>query len=210
MNRSELIELIAAQLPSGLADQVATLLLPVLFFTTAPDAPEHHTFLGGTPVMSAAITWPTAGPLLNPAPTQNAEFYGQEVTTHISKALPLSFIGQIDLANAPGSALPDTGRLLFFYDTIAGPYESGTRFARVIWDKEPNPAPQPTPKALQGAETAYIAEAKEALARFEMPEIDAETIAVFKAAGMSDEEIEAIINTPAPDLINFDVTESYV
>lgn len=59
---------------------------------------------------------------------------------HLAEPLPLSFVAQIDLGEAYrlgdiAAQLPDSGRLLFFYDLAIGPWDDGPRSGRVIWDQ---------------------------------------------------------------------------
>lgn len=210
MNRTELLTAIQDAIASGFADAVAALMLPVLVLLNSPDSTDHLSFIGGAPVMAVEIEWPAASVVRNAAPDQHAESYGDEVQTHIEQNLPLGFIAQFDLAGTPISDLPSEGRLLFFYDAITGPYESGTRFAKVIWDTSDAPQLRAIPDALRTAETAYIAATKEALANFEMPVITEETRDILRSSGMTDAEIDEIANAPAPDLDNEPITAPFI
>ena len=115
---------------------------------------------GGVPDLPAGAAWPVP-----PAPANPDEIAGRgnsaagaEMREHLRRNLPYTFIGQIDLEEAHrlgpvAQALPPQGRLLFFYDLSVGPWESGSRVARVIWDNAPRKALAPVamPAALAQA-----------------------------------------------------------
>lgn len=203
MSPTALLDMIKDSLAPHLAEAVTALLFPVLVFADTPSNTDSLTHFGGTPHMSQALDWPKAGPATLP---DGAETLHSDIAGPIAKNLPLSFVAQIDLAtlpaDAPASGLPRQGRLLFFYDPVSGPFENGPRFARVLWDSSPadQASPRDTPASLMAAEQDYIAETKEALANFQMPEFDEDLRKAMRAAGMSEAEIEQIANAPAPDL----------
>lgn len=102
------------------------------------------TRLGGTPDAPAGFVWPRPPAPENPEEIakRGNEDAAREMREHLALGLPYAFIAQIDLKEASriagaASGLPSEGRLLFFYDHAIGPWETGTRPARVIWDPSP-------------------------------------------------------------------------
>lgn len=118
------------------------------------------TRLGGTPDVPAGFAWPRP-----PAPADPEEIArrgnedaARSMREHMARGLPYAFVAQIDLAEAAAlgpvaSPLPSEGRLLFFYDNAVGPWETGARPARVIWDTAPakDLAPLAMPEDLAAA-----------------------------------------------------------
>ncbi|MCF1505944.1 DUF1963 domain-containing protein [Afifella sp. H1R] len=127
-------------------EQVVEALVPAIIFK--PAAPETRrlgdTHIGGVPDVSDEFVWPRPPIPSDPqaiAGRANAEM-GRELRAHMERGLPYAFIAQVDLQEAStlGEAaeiLPSEGRLLFFYDHMTGPWDTGTRAARVIWDTSP-------------------------------------------------------------------------
>lgn len=216
MTLDGLLAAITKAMPESLTTElIGAVIAPVFLFATAPEGSDTLTHIGGAPVMSADIAWPEASQSPYADINQRAERFTQQIGTHLNDELPLSFVAQVDLATLPrGATLPEgipaQGRLMFFYDMIAGPFENGPRFAAVIWDTRDTPVERQIPPALKAAEERYIAETKEALANFEFPEIDAETRKLLLEAGMSEAEIDEMANMPAPDLSNEPVTAPYI
>lgn len=112
------------------------------------------TRLGGTPDIPPGFGWPAPKIPENAAEiaTRGAPEANEELAEHFQAALPYAFFAQVDLAEAKASGaedLPGDGRLLFFYDLIAGPYATEGWTARVIWDQSPldqlKPAALPRP-----------------------------------------------------------------
>ncbi|WP_072392266.1 DUF1963 domain-containing protein [Hyphomicrobium sp. CS1GBMeth3] len=102
------------------------------------------TRLGGTPDAPAGFVWPRPPAPADPEEIakRGNEYAAREMRDHMALGLPYAFVAQIDLAEAAGlgdgaSGIPTEGRLLFFYDYAVGPWETGTRPARVIWDRTP-------------------------------------------------------------------------
>lgn len=102
------------------------------------------TRLGGTPDGPQGFAWPRPPAPADPEESarRGNEDAARAMRAHMALGLPYAFIGQIDLAEAAAagpvaSVLPSEGRLLFFYDNAVGPWETGTRTARVIWDTTP-------------------------------------------------------------------------
>jgi hypothetical protein len=100
--------------------------------------------LGGTPDTPAGFVWPRPPQPVDPdeIARRGNEDAGREMRAHMALDLPYAFIAQVDLTEAAAlgpvaSALPAEGRLLFFYDLAIGPWDTGTRVARVIWERSP-------------------------------------------------------------------------
>lgn len=128
----------------GHVDELVKALIPAIVLHPVADrrAAFGGTRLGGTPDVPVGFAWPRP-----PAPTDTEaiarrgnEEAARTMRKHMARGLPYAFIGQIDLSEAAAtgpiaSILPHEGRLLFFYDYAVGPWEPGSRVARVIWDK---------------------------------------------------------------------------
>lgn len=100
--------------------------------------------LGGTPDTPEGFVWPRPAPPVNPEEIakRGNEDAAKDMRAHIALDLPYAFVAQVDLAEAAklgtvSSALPSDGRLLFFYDFLIGPWDTGTRVVRVIWERSP-------------------------------------------------------------------------
>ncbi|MBU4611751.1 DUF1963 domain-containing protein [Achromobacter sp. GG226] len=128
--------------------QVAQALVPAIGLE--PTTHARASRLGGVPELPEGSPWPR--PDL-PADIEAIAKRGnpdaaKEMRAHLEKRLPFAFIGQIDLAEAHAlgevaEPLPSQGRLLFFYDLSVGPWESGSRVARVMWVDAPAAALRP-------------------------------------------------------------------
>ncbi|WP_144633929.1 DUF1963 domain-containing protein [Bordetella genomosp. 13] len=108
------------------------------------------TRLGGTPDLPAGAEWPRPLPPADPEALarRGNDAAAAEMRAHLKARLPYAFMGQIDLAEAHAlgevaKPLPAQGRLLFFYDLAVGPWETGMRPARVLWDQTPREALKP-------------------------------------------------------------------
>jgi len=181
---------IAGVTSADVTDALVALLIPVLVLDPAPSGSANTgplSQLGGTPVMSAEIDWPI--PAIPDDIDAIAEIggstHGPHIRQKLEQNLPYSFIGQLDLASAtvalPGDgSLPDTGRLLFFYDIDTGPWDTGTRAGKVIWDRSPaaDTIHHPTPIALKKAEEDFIEEVRTTV--FDMPNMDEDTVALIR------------------------------
>ena len=143
-------------------DLVLAALVPALALQPiAEPAGQALTRIGGTPVMAADIPWPDPATPSDPATFQK---FGDTFADHARANYPLSFIGQIDLAelaelDGRPDDLPTQGRLLFFHDLMLGPFEAGDRLTKVIWDQSPpaDTITHPLPAALEQASTTYAA-----------------------------------------------------
>lgn len=118
------------------------------------------TRIGGMPDLPAGLDWPTPRypSHLKQIVTRGSPEANEELEQHVALHLPYAFLAQVNLpeAKALGEAaadLPEEGRLIFFYDLIAGPYDTGAWAARVIWDRSPietltaRPLPEPLTQA---------------------------------------------------------------
>lgn len=99
------------------------------------------TRFGGAPDLPKGTAWPMRA-IPPDAEKQASEFrqHFEWIAKHIVRELPFEFLAQIDLAEAakhPDAArgLPDTGRLLFFWDGVVGTMVSGPAVCRVVWDE---------------------------------------------------------------------------
>lgn len=141
---------LAQQLTRPQVAMVVEALVPTLVFRPQPKGKVGlgGTRIGGTPDLPRGLAWPRRA---KPADIEaiakrgNAEA-GEEMRRHFRKELPYAFFAQVDLGEAKekmkgqgalADALPGHGRLLFFYDLSAGPWDNGTESARVIWDESP-------------------------------------------------------------------------
>lgn len=135
---------------------------PSIIFEPVPGAKPRlgGSRIGGTPDLPAGLAWPVPEFPANVAElaTRGSPEANEELKEHIALKLPYAFFAQVDLAEAKalGAAaveLPGEGRLLFFYDLMAGPYENGVWTGKVIWDQSPvealttQPLPEPLKKA---------------------------------------------------------------
>lgn len=156
---------------------VVEALVPAVVFEPIPGAhiAVGGTKFGGVPDLPPGTAWPRPPAPDDPeAIAQRAnEATAKEIREHLARGLPYPFIAQIDLAEAAklgpiASALPPDGRLLFFYDMAVGPWETGTRPARVIWDRSPRDALEPLemPKDLAEAAEQHRKQMEEIVARF--------------------------------------------
>ncbi|KQQ12101.1 hypothetical protein ASF53_15710 [Methylobacterium sp. Leaf123] len=168
-------------------EMVVGALVPTLVFRprTAEKGSLGGTRIGGTPDLPPGLTWPRRA---KPADIEaiakrgNAEA-GEEMRRHFRKELPYAFFAQVDLGEARGqakglasgeggaAALPGHGRLLFFYDLSAGPWDNGTESARVFWDDSPREGltPQTMPADLAAAADAHRAEITKSNRQFDLP-----------------------------------------
>lgn len=158
-------------------ETVVGALVPTLTFRPAKAGLTGGTRIGGTPDLPPGLAWPHRPLPKNVeeiAKRGNAEA-GAEMRAHFRLEAPFAFLAQIDLSEAAtlgpaGRDLPDHGRLLIFYDLMAGPWDTGTEAVRVIWDEAPREAlaAQEKPPALVAAEAAYRTQLAEAYARMRL------------------------------------------
>lgn len=117
-------------------------LQPVIFFQPHADDRTGGSRVGGVPDLPRGMDWPSR-PVpdnLDEIAARGGPHHSAELQQHLASGLSYTFVGQIDLAEAAAlgdaaSALPAEGRLLFFYDMIAGPFDTGTESTRVVWDR---------------------------------------------------------------------------
>lgn len=116
--------------------------------------------IGGTPDLPGAMAWPVPDYPANIAEitSRGSAEANEELKQHVALGLPYAFFAQVNLPEAKAlgqvaSHLPDDGRLLFFYDLVAGAYDTGVWTVRVIWDRTPvnKLEPRALPPALQNA-----------------------------------------------------------
>ncbi len=153
---------------SGMADTIATALMPAIVLTPLAEAGAAvpgATRIGGTPDLPNGFSWP-----MRPAPANVDEIVGRGGPTHaphlrkhLERELPFEFVAQVDLAEAarlgPAAAsVPGEGRLLFFYDGAVAPWHNGPESCRVIWDCTPIAGlePKPRPEALTALGEEYV------------------------------------------------------
>ena len=135
-------EFLGEYLEGPVVERILGTLVPTITFAPLDEDRVGGIRIGGVPDMAPGAEWPRP-----PAPDearrkQLVEFGGDELRAHLDGNLPYAFIGQFDLAEIAALGeiavpLPDEGRLLFFYDWMAGPYETGGRVGKVIWDRTP-------------------------------------------------------------------------
>ncbi|KIP98081.1 hypothetical protein RU07_22865 [Agrobacterium tumefaciens] len=143
---------------------VAGALGSVMVFSAKSDDNLGGSRIGGTPDLPKVIEWPR-----RPVPDNIDEIakragepFDANLRQHLAAGLPYAFIAQINLMEAASlgdvaKPLPDAGRLLFFYDLIAGPFDTGVQSAKVIWDRSPAEAlaHAAMPDSLVTAASAY-------------------------------------------------------
>ena len=160
--------------PQALLEVIGALLIQVAVLTPSADQSEKSlTFVGGTPVMAADIRWPVRA--------LDAD----------GKDLPYSFIAQIDLSELKEADLPDTGRLLFFFDLS---WDEDEPTGKVIWDQSPTGelVEFPRKEALVQAEADWNAEM-----RAYVPEVivfDKDVREQMIEGGLTESEIDELEN----------------
>lgn len=126
------------------AELIVEALVPAMTFHPSKEIVIGGTRLGGTPDAPEGFVWPR--PAWPEDPEEIAgrgnEDAAREMREHMAHGLPHAFIAQVDLSEAAGlgpvaSSLPPDGRLLFFYDLSIGPWDTGSRAAKVIWERSP-------------------------------------------------------------------------
>jgi len=139
-------------------------LRPAITFAKQDTNTKGGTRIGGTPDLSSVTPWPK-----RPVPENIEELskrsgapYDKELRDHLAAGMSYAFFAQVDLKEAAdlgtaAASLPNEGRLLFFYDMIAGPFDTGMQSGRVIWDRSPSAelSPSPLPDDLAKAAAAY-------------------------------------------------------
>ncbi|MFD1703844.1 DUF1963 domain-containing protein [Methylopila henanensis] len=149
-------------------EQVISALVPAIVFVPSAGPPTRGgSRIGGVPDMGPGAEWPRPSPPADPeaVAARGSPDAGNEMREHFAKRLPYAFFAQVDLGEAArlgsvAAGLPQDGRLLFFYDLAAGPWDTGSRVARVIWDRTPADqlAPLAPPADLAEAAAADRAE----------------------------------------------------
>lgn len=150
------------------------------------------TRIGGTPDLPPGLAWPVraAPPDAEAIAGRGNVEAAEGMRRHFRAALPYAFFAQVDLAEArgqggPAADLPEDGRLLFFYDLIAGPWDTGSGAVRVIWDPSPRAAlaAQAVPAPLAAAAAAHRAEIAQVNAAFKLPPPKPEAATPYGAPG---------------------------
>ncbi|MDT3380621.1 YwqG family protein [Labrys neptuniae] len=191
-------------------------LVPTLVFEVAPGKRivVGDTKFGGRPDLPAGSAWPRPPAPADPeaiASQGNAEA-GAEMRRHLAQGLPYTFIAQIDLAEAASlgnaaSPLPPDGRLLFFYDLAVGPWETGKRPAKVIWDRAPRNklATLAMPEDLARAAEKARRDAAENRAKYKLPEPSQAEGSNYEAPerGMT---LRASLSLPDPSAIEMEAS----
>ncbi len=168
-------------------EALAALLIPVLVLDPVAEGAGAQARLGGAPVMGATLDWPVPPRPDDPAAIAaiGGETHGPAIRAALEANRPYSFIGQVELAPLTAmdgtGDMPETGRLLFFYDVDTGPWDTGTRSGRVIWDGTPldEAEAKPVPPVLLEAEAAYLKEMRRT--RVFLPPVDADTLALMRS-----------------------------
>jgi uncharacterized protein YwqG len=144
------------------AAEVAALCRPALAFEAAEQAGAALQ-LGGTPALSASLVWPEHPSYRNGALlVEKFGGRGPGLVRSFAGPAPLHFVASVDLAavtraGALGDRLPAEGRLLFFWDPLAGCYLETEETCRVIWDRSSEAPRCEPPPALQAlVEVEYI------------------------------------------------------
>lgn len=189
---------LVAALGRARTEIVVQALVPTLTFRPAKDRGSvlGATRIGGTPDLPPGLAWPRrAMPKdVEAIAKRGNEDAAAEMRAHFKLEAPYAFIAQIDLSEAaalgaPARDLPDHGRLLVFYDLMAGPWDAGSESVRVIWDQAPRESlvAQPKPEATVAAEAAYRRGLAEAYAKWDMkpPQDDTGTPYAGPGRGMS-------------------------
>ena len=122
------------------AEEIERLCVPALAFEPA-GAGAAAVQLGGAPLMAASGAWP-AHPAYRESNALGGRFGGRGpgLARTFSGPTPLHFVASIELAAVKrtgvlGGLLPGAGRLLFFWDPLAGCYVETEESCRVIWDR---------------------------------------------------------------------------
>ena len=153
---------------------VVEALVPAIIFHPRGEVVPGMTKFGGTPDVPEGFNWPR--PALPVDPEEIASRGNHDAAAamrnHIERNLPYAFVAQVNLAEAREAApeatgLPGEGRLLFFYDFTVGPWDTGSRAAKVIWDQSPSETlgslamPEDLIEAVQHEQKAFAAFAEE-------------------------------------------------
>jgi hypothetical protein len=104
-----------------------------------------ETRVGGTPDLPKGAAWPMRAIPANAREMAASfeKFAAQHwMAAHALRELPFEFIAQIELAEAARqgegiNGLPDTGRLIFFWDGVLGLHHGGAPACKVFWDETP-------------------------------------------------------------------------
>lgn len=165
---------------------------------------------GGCPELPPGRTWPMRAALANltDIKARGGSAHAEHIDTYGGSAVPFPFVAQIDcgearrLAPQAASALPESGRLLFFYDFWCGPWGDDDVSALVLHDETPPSelVVHAPPEALlaierreQQAWRSAMADAKLAIDDEDAPRV------IAPARGVEPHEVWVL-----PDLASFD------
>ena len=167
-------EQLGSRLSAEQVERVVGVLRPIMVLVPLDDEAEPAlgaTRVGGTPDLPPDLAWPirTIPPDVEAIASRGGFHHGDHIRKHLKQALPYEFACQIDLAEAArlgevAADLPGEGRLLFFYDSMTGPWDTSTTIGRVIWDRSPASTlrRRPLPEALVRLGEEYVQEVYEA------------------------------------------------
>lgn len=198
--------------PDSVAEDVSGLFARAFDLQDGGGARSPLSYIGGVPRMSPALDWPRPG-LADQAEeiaARAAPDLSAYLTAHLRADVPLSLVAQIDLADlaalhdqdasgALAADLPAEGRLLFFYDMLAGPFHSGAQTGRVLWDTAPRAdvVPFAVPAEMRAAEDRHREETRRQLAQ-SSAQIEAMR-QVLRDAGLSEAEIAMLYDQNPED-----------
>lgn len=176
--------------PAAQVEIIRNALIPTILFRkdSAQKPASGQTRLGGAPDLAATLEWPRLAEPANAdaiAARLNAEA-GAELRDHLRLGLPYAFVGQIDLQEAAklGSVaadLPQSGRLLFYYDFLLGPADTGSLAVRVLWDETlaANLRPAAMPPDLEKAHRDRLAFETQLAKQYDLPAPGADAGTIF-------------------------------
>lgn len=150
-------------------------LIPAIGIRPASTGRVGGTRVDGAPDVPPGFVWPTADLSTHPG-LARYDLTEQQLPPGES---PLWFLAQIDLAEAHAlgevaALLPDSGRLLFFFDHIAGCFLEGPDAVKVIWDRSPvdklRTAQPPTSLVSRGEHLVYPPKSSELFASVTTPQ----------------------------------------
>jgi len=195
-------------------ERVVAVLRPIMVLSPLEDEAEPAlgaTRIGGTPDLPPDLAWPIrpVPPDIDAIVSCGGPSHADHIRKHLEQPLPYEFFCQIDLAEAArlgevAADLPGEGRLLFFYDSMTGPWDTSTTTGRVIWDRAPASTlrRQPLPEVFIRLGEEYVQEAYEYSVKIRSgqfyPHLDALLEAEQREALMT-----ALGNLPPPEREDF-------
>jgi|GEM_PF-1154715 len=167
-------EQLGSLLSTEQVEHVVAVLRPIMVLAPLEDEAEPAlgaTRVGGMPDLPPDLAWPIrpVSPDVEAIASRGGFNHGDHIRKHLEQAVPYEFFCQIDLAEAArlgelAADLPSEGRLLFFYDSMTGPWDTSTAIGRVIWDRSPAATlrRQPLPEVLVRLGEEWVQETYEA------------------------------------------------